>query len=85
MHNFPCNCTIISPFTDPNHGYVLTGDIRIVQNSKLRKLLCKGLKYKEPVSISFSSCKTEIKNSFTKFSSDWCSKSESLSNVLHNG
>ena len=69
----PCNCTT-SPLTDPNHGHIVTGDIRIVQNNKLRKLLCKVPKYREPVSINFSNCKTEIKNSLTKFSSDWCNK-----------
>ena len=70
MNNLPCNYTT-SPFTDPNHGYIVSGYIRIVQNNKLRTLLCKGPKYREPVSINFSNCKTEIKNSLTKFSSDW--------------
>ena len=37
-------------------------------------LLCKGPKYREPVSINFSKCKTETKNSLAKFSSDWCNK-----------
>ena len=31
MNKLPCNCTI-SPFTDPNHEHIVTGDIRIVQN-----------------------------------------------------
>ena len=73
MNNLPCNCTA-SPFTDANHGHILSGDIRIVQSNKLRKLLCKGPKYREPVSINFSNCKTEIKNSLTKFYSDCCNK-----------
>ena len=47
MNSLPCNCT--SPFTDTNHGHIVTGDICIVQDNKLRKLLCKGPKYKEPV------------------------------------
>ena len=51
MSNLPCNCTT-SPFTDPKHGHFVTGDIRIVQNNKLRKLLYKGPKYREPVSIN---------------------------------
>ena len=38
MNNLPCNCTT-SPFTDPNHRHIVTGDIHIVQNNKLRKLL----------------------------------------------
>ena len=83
MNNLLCNCTT-SPFTDPNHGHIVTEDINIAQNNKLRKLLYKGLKYRESVSINFSNCKTEIKNSLTKFSSDWCNKRESMSNALHN-
>ena len=36
MNNLPCNFTT-SPFTDPNHGHIVTGVIRILQNIKLRK------------------------------------------------
>ena len=68
MNNLPCNCT------DGNYVHIVSGDILTVQNNKLRKLLCKGPKYREPASINFSNCKTEIKNSLTKFSSDWCNK-----------
>ena len=73
MNNLPCNGTT-SPFTDPNPEHIVTGDIHIVQNNKLRKLLCKGPKYREPVSINFSNCKTGIKDSLTKFSSNSCNK-----------
>ena len=62
MNNLPCKCTT-PPFTDPNHGHIVTGDIRIVQNNKVKELLWKGPKYREPVSINFSNFKTEIKNS----------------------
>ena len=75
MNSLPCNCTT-SPFKDPNHGDIVTGNILNVQNNKLTKLLCKGPKYREPVSINFSNCKTEIKNSLKKVSSDWCNKQE---------
>ena len=73
MNNLPCNCTV-SPFTDLNHGPIVTGDIDIIQNNKLRKILWKSPKYREPVTIDFSNCKTEIKNILIKFSSDWCYK-----------
>ena len=46
MDNLPGNCTT-SSFTD---RHIVTGDVRIVQNKKLRKLLCKCPRYKEPVS-----------------------------------
>ena len=52
MSSLSCNCTT-SPFTDTNHGHIVTGD------NKLRKLLCKGPKYREPVSVNFSNYKTE--------------------------
>ena len=58
MINLPCNCTI-PPFTDPNHGHIVNGDIRIVQNI---------------VSINLSNSKTEIKHSLTKFFSHWWKK-----------
>ena len=70
MNNLPCNC-ITSPFTDPNHGHIVSGGTSIVQKNKLRILLCKSPIYREPVSINFSNYKTEIKNSLTKFPSDW--------------
>ena len=69
MNNLSCNCAT-SGFTDTNHGHTVTGHIKIFQNNKLRKLVCKGPKYREPISIIFSNCKTEIKNSLTEFSYD---------------
>ena len=68
INNLRYNCTT-SSFTGPNDGHIFTGDIGIVQNNKLRKLLCKCSKYREPVSIDFSNSKTEVKNSLTKLSS----------------
>ena len=39
----PCNCTTL-PFTDPNHGHIVTEDTHFVQSNKLRKLLYKSSK-----------------------------------------
>ena len=55
MNNLPCYST--KSFTDQNPGHIVTGNIRIVQSKILGKLLCKGPKYREPVSIDFSNCK----------------------------
>ena len=62
MKNLPCNCTT-SPLTDRNNGHIVTGDIRILQNNKLRKYY----KYKEFVSINFPNCKTERKIALKNF------------------
>ena len=42
IENLPeCNCSE-SSFCDPAHGHVVTGNIIIIKNNKLRKLLSKG-------------------------------------------
>ena len=47
VENLPkCECSQ-SLFKDPVHNHVLTGDLRIIKNSKLRKLLSKGPNYRE--------------------------------------
>ena len=56
-----CDCRN-SPFVDTDHGHIVTGDLRIIANKHLRKLLSKGPNYREPKSINWSKCKEEILN-----------------------
>ena len=37
-----CDCQQHKDFVDENHGLVLTGDLSIITNSKLKKLVSKG-------------------------------------------
>ena len=56
-----CCCSEFDPsFVDNHHGHILTGNLSIVTNSKLRKLLSKGPKYREPVYICWDKAKKEI-------------------------
>ena len=48
----PCNCQN-SEFCDPHHGHVITGDLRFIRNRKLRSLLQKGPKYREPANVKW--------------------------------
>ena len=43
-----------SSFSDPHHKYIITGDLKIIENEKLRKLLTKNLNYRKPQSINFT-------------------------------
>lgn len=36
-----CNCSN-SAFCDPHHGHIVTGDLRIIENRKLRSIMSKG-------------------------------------------
>ena len=55
----PCECES-STFCDPHHKHIITGDLRLIENTKLRKLLTKGPNYREPRSINFSKALKEI-------------------------
>ena len=47
-----CECRY-SQFCDPHHKPGITGDLRIIDNSKLKKLMTKGRNYRDPVSLIF--------------------------------
>ena len=60
LNSEPCNCEN-SSFCDPYHKHVITGDLRVVQNAKLRQLLTKGPNFREPKSLNFHKALTEIR------------------------
>ena len=70
---FPCSCSG-STFCDPHHGHIVTGDLRIIQNPKLRKLLTKGPNYRENKTINYSKCAKEINDSLDLCVSNLASK-----------
>ena len=60
IHNLPsCDCNT-SAFCDPHHKHVVTGDLRIIENLKLRWLLSKGPNYREAKTLNFNKCKLSI-------------------------
>ena len=54
-----CQCAD-SSFVDQHHQHIITGDLRLIENAKLRKLLTKGPNYREPRAINFNKCLTAI-------------------------
>ena len=55
-----CDCQQHNNFVNENHGHVLTGYLRIITNSKLRKLASKGPNFREAMSINWNKCTREI-------------------------
>ena len=53
FHNNPsqCECNTSSHLYQP-YGHVITGDLSIIPNSKLRDLIAKGPKYREPCKVA---------------------------------
>ena len=65
VENLPsCECTS-SEFCDPHHKHIISGDLRIITNQKLRKLISKGPNYREPNMLNYHKCKLSIKSSIT--------------------
>ena len=56
-----CNCAS-SEFVDQNHGHVVTGNLRIIQNKHLRKLIQKGPNFREPKTINWKRSRKMIED-----------------------
>ena len=59
-----CRCSD-SPFCDPHHHHIITSDLRIIENGKLRKLLAKGPNYREPRTINYNKYLIAIESGLT--------------------
>jgi len=66
--SIPCHCREYDKiFIDPNCKHVLTGNLNIIKNNKLRKLFSKGPKYREPENIDWNLAKIVIEASLDSY------------------
>ena len=66
----PCTCTD-SPFLDVHHGHIITGDLKLVRNNKLRKLLIKGPKFRESEGICWNTVRDSIRKGIMESVDKW--------------
>ena len=71
----PCDCEN-SPFLNHDHGHIISGDLNIIPNLKLRNLISKGPKYREPLPFSLSRAKDEIIIGLDRCIESWSNKSK---------
>ena len=71
----PCSCSG-SDFLDAPCGHIVTGDLNIVRNDKLRDLLRKGPKYREPVSFSWHQNFDIIMDACEAYARRWTKKDD---------
>ena len=64
-----CQCKEFKFYCEP-HGHVITGDRRVIDNAKLRELVAKGSKYREPNRVNWKATETMFLES-----TDLCAKS----------
>ena len=66
----PC-CCADSPFRDNHHGHIISGDLRIVESNKLRKLLTKGPKFRESERICWHGARKSILSGINESICQW--------------
>ena len=66
----PCECQN-SPFINHDHNHIITGDLGIITNPKLRNLFSKGPKFREPVEFSCEKAKEAIVKGIQECIQSW--------------
>ena len=54
-------------FINNHYGHIITGNLNIVNNERLRQLMLKGRKYQEPKQICFDEAREKIQTSIDQF------------------
>ena len=55
-------------------GHVLTGNLKIISDSRIRHIVSKGKKYRLPSYIDFKKCREEIASALNDFGDRWCKR-----------
>ena len=58
----------------PSARHVITGNLNVIPDARVRNIISKGPKYRFPSSIDFSKCRREIAASLNDFSNRWCKR-----------
>ena len=65
-----CQCKE-SKFCHEPHGHVIIGDLRVIENAKLKELVAKGLKYREPNRVNLKATETMLLESIDLYTKNW--------------
>ena len=57
--------------------------LKIITDSRIRSIICKGPKYRFPVPIDFKSCREVIAGALQEFCNRWCKREHVESNALN--
>ena len=69
----PCECNTSSHLYEP-YGHVVTGDLSIIPNSKLRDLIAKGPKYREPYKVDWDKNLSLLCEAVDQYALQWAKR-----------
>ena len=70
-----CQCKE-SKFCYEPHGRVITGHLRVIENAKLRELVAKGPKYREPNRVKWKATETMFLESIDLYAKNWSKREQ---------
>ena len=70
-----CQCKE-SKFCYEPHGHVITGDLRVIENARLRELVAKGPKYREPNTVNWKATETMFLESIDLYTKNWSKREQ---------
>ena len=71
-----------SKFIYPSAGHAITGNLKIIPDSRIRNIVSKGPKYRFPSHIDFNRCREEIATALNNFGNRWCKQESVEHNAL---
>ena len=63
-----------------SQGYVITDNLRIISDSRIRSIIAKGPKYRFPVHVDFQKCREKLQHLLMNF--ETVGVSESMLSVM---
>ena len=70
-----CQCKE-SKFCYEPHSHVITGDQRVIENARLRELVAKGPKYREPNRVNWKATETMFLESIDLYAKNWSKREQ---------
>ena len=66
----------------PAAGHIVNGNLKIISDSRIRKIVSKSPKYRFPSCIDFNRCWVEIAAALIEFGNRWCKRESVECNAL---
>ena len=66
-NSIKCCCNKYNSFINNHYGHIVTGNLNLANNERLRQLISKGPKYREPKQICFEEAREEIQTGINQF------------------
>ena len=70
-----CQCKE-SRFCYEPHGHVITGDLKVIEHARLRELVAKGPKYREPDRVNWKATETMFLESIDLHAKNWSKREQ---------